>query len=151
MSDFNLTFELNTYSHVATDLDRDCQPTRCRGSRLPSAEVWSKQHIDNFVLHFPVNKILSPHFSNEIRQKCSRSLKSEVGKLVVGLQADTWNDPISVHVTDPTLESPSRVTNQKGFYKWMLGSADRKEFTSPSEGKGNNVILYHKLSKMRFH
>ena len=32
----------------------------------------------------------------------------------------------------------------------MLGSADRKEFTSPSEANGNNVILYSKLSKMRF-
>ena len=50
-----------------------------------------------------------------------------------------------------TLESPSRVTNQKGFYKSMFGSADRKEFTSPSEANGNNVILYRKLSKMRFH
>ena len=33
----------------------------------------------------------------------------------------------------------------------MLGSADRKEFTSPSEANGNNVILYCKLSKMQFH
>ena len=133
----------------------ECQPTRCRPD---PAEV-----VDGRRRKFEANNTLttssctspwikyprSPHFSSEIRQKCSRSLKSEVGKASM---------PVTWHLKWPNQRAfywpHPRISKQRNQSERLLqidvwiGRPERVHF---AKCVINNVILSRKLSKMRFY